>query len=504
MDTITERHAGLSIAEPIPHLSERTPINTLSSIAVGLVAALVTVCYYLFSDELSVVALFGVCLVVGFCVSYLIARLSECEVLFSLNVFACTYSINVILAIALSSYYVSEYGRPFLWNNFAPDVATGYLTDYGRRFLAHISDGVNDDLKFHIVGLAIARDWIQGSSSSGELTRFFDYKGYPYLVGGVLYFSNLFGDMSPLAPRILNCMFGGLLSASVFSLAFSIYGIDIGRRAATICAIFPVFNFYSANTFRDILIVFLLIASTLLVFRLARSRGVGHGLQLIIPLAVCGGALFFLRSASLYVLVVAWMLYFAICEKWLWRRAVIVALLVAILVAAILNARDFGNPSGESLMHQAEGWNEARLRGSSKDSLAVKYVYSAPSYLFVPLNALYMVFMPVPPIRQWDFPGIVEGMGALAWYFLVPFWFYGLAKGLKQRDSALIVVTSLALFVVVAYIGGALRHKMQFMAFALIHVSYASYILRRRVVRICLGVALVLSILAGVYLVLKF
>ena len=75
---------------------------------------------------------------------------------------------------------------------------------------------------------------------------------------------------------------------------------------------------------------------------------------------------------------------------------------------------------------------------------------------------------------------------------------------MKDKGAALPAITGLVTFLSVAYVGGAVRHKMLFMVFAFIQTSYASEILRGRVFLVCCGTALTLSILAGVYFILKF
>ena len=482
----------------------QTFINTPLSISFLFVATSVGIIRYLSSGQLSVVAIFLLCLFVGLLLGYMILGKKGPLAIFGINAFVFTYSINVILAIALEEYYLSEYGRAFLWNVYAPGSDTLPLIQYGSTFIRNASTGVNDDLKFHIVGTAIARDWIRGSHDSVGLLKYFSYVGYPWLVGAVLYVANLFGDMSPLAPRIVNSMFGGLLIVSIFSLASSVYSMPIGVRAATISAIFPVLNFYAANTFRDIIVAFLLVTCTLLLWRLITPRALGRTALNIVALIICGLGLLFLRSSTLYVLMAAYALYFSLFGGGILKRLALGASVVCLLILMALNSETFSNQSFDYLAKQGESWNESRVEGSTRESLAVKYIYSAPQYISLPLSIIYMVFMPVPPISSLSFPGLLEGAGALAWYFFVPFWIFGLVRSLKDKETALPVITCLVLFLSVAYVGGALRHKMQFMVFAFIEASYATELLRGKVSSVGLATALTLSILAGLYALLKF
>jgi hypothetical protein len=488
--------AGLSVT--------RTFIRMSVSASFLLVAACTVIVRYLSSEQLSIVGMFFLCLFAGALLAYAILEKKGPLATFGMNAFVFTYSVNVILAVALEEYYLSEYGRAFLWNAYMPGSDTVPLIQYGSTFIRNASTGVNDDLKFHIVGTAIARDWIRGSHDSAGLLKYFSYVGYPWLVGVVLYIANLFGDMSPLGPRFVNSMFGGLLIVSIFSLSSSVYSPAIGVRAATISSIFPVLNFYAANTFRDIVIAFLLVTCTLLLWRLITPQTLSRAVPSVCALIMCGVGLLFLRSPALYVLVTAYIVYFSLFGEGILKRLALGAFGAGLLILMLLNSQTFSNQTIDYLAKQGESWNESRVEGSTKASLAIKYIYSAPQYISAPLSIVYMVFMPVPPISSFTFPGLLEGAGALAWYFFVPFWIWGVAKSLKDKDAALPVITCLVLFLSVAYIGGALRHKMQFMVFAFMQASYAAEVLRGKVLSVGLATALTLLILAGVYTLLKF
>lgn len=468
-----------------------------------LVAASAILVRHLSRGDLSVLILFAFAYGLGLLLAHFILGSKGFNTAFGIRTFTFTYSTNVVLAILLEAYYYSEYGRAFLWNPHAAGDDTIPLIQYGSTILKNSTTGLNDDLKFHIVGVSIARDLIAGSNESAKLLKYFSYVGYPWLVGTVLYVSNFFGDMSPLAPRVVNCMFGGLLVVAIFSLATSTYGLAIGTRAAKVASLFPTLTFYSANTFRDIIVSFLIVLSTLLFARLLQTDSRHKSSATLLTLAISGVSLLFLRSPTLYTLLIAYALYVSVYGGGAIKRLALGFLIASLFAGIVLNSTSFSNQTLDYLGKQGGSWNESRIAGSSKESLAVNYIYKAPTYISIPLSTIYMVFMPVPPFNNLSFPAILEGTGAFIWYFFVPFWIVGLWKGLRNRETALSAITCIVLFMSVAYVGGALRHKTQFMALGFIHVSYAAEFFKGKTLSICLGTALVLSVLAGIYGVLK-
>lgn len=481
--------------------------SSLDGLLSPFTLAIATCCVFashLSSGELSVPILFAFCFCIGLVVTCLVMGAHGFEAMLGIKTFTISYSANVVLAILLGEYYQSEYGRAFLWNPYAPGDDATSLIRYASGIIRNSSVGVHDDLKFHIVGIAIATDWINGSDTSGELLKHFTYVGYPWLVGGILYISHFLGDMSPLAPRIVNCMFGGLLVVAILSLASATYGLTIGRRTGVLSIAFPLIGFYSANTFRDIVVAFFVVVSTILVIGLTRPYSMTAKARAACGLFVCGTALLLLRSPTLYTLLVAYALYFSIFGGGPLKRMSLGLLSLGLLVALAVNIGSFSNQTLDYLAKQGESWNEFRIIGSSKESLAIKYIYDTPPYVSIPLSTVYMIFMPVPPFNNLSLPGLLEGTSALIWYFFVPFWIFGIWNGVREREVALVTITCIILFLSVAYVGGALRHKIPFMVLGFIHVSYAAEVLWNRKVAIFLVTAMALSVLGGIYGFLKF
>ncbi|MDO9117849.1 MAG: hypothetical protein Q7U39_07825 [Nitrospira sp.] len=418
----------------------------------------------------------------GFFLAKLLENASSASSTLASRIFLLSYSLNVLVVFALYYYYLADHGTTFLATELNP----------------------HDDAHFHHIGTTIARDWIDGTSRSQIPLKGYTYKGYPLLLGGIYYFANLFGDMSPIAPRIVNAMCGGLLSAAVFSLANLSYNSTVAIRAAILAIFFPTFWLYSGNTLRDIIIALLVTVSTILVLKLQRATTGVSRLTLFAAFAFALLGVFLLRSSTFFALVAAVTVYFGVFAKSLLSKALLVGTSLILLAVGFLYGKELGAPPPESLLGQPDHYTEMVVTSASKESLAIRYIYKAPAYLFLPLNAVYTAFAPVPPIKSTYLPHVIEGLGAIVWYFCIPFWALGMYYGLRSRQSILPVLVTLVLFVAIATIAASARHKTLFQGLALVHVAEASMRLTGRVMSINLLVSLILCVLAVIYMFLKF
>lgn len=444
-------------------------------------AVVFTMCHAFWSDELSIPIIFMLCAFGGIVFSITLLESASYERGYLIRVFIWTYSINVLLALG-SSYY--------------------YLSDHGTAFLA-TEQNPHDDAHFHKIGVSLAGDWIQNAAKGEQLLRNYTYKGYPWLLGGIYYFSNLWGDMSPIAPRIVNAMCGGLLVVAVFGVATLAYGHAVAVRASVLSALFPTFWLYSGNTLRDIVIALLVTVSVVMVMRLERATTALPRLLPMVGFVFALSGVFFLRSLTFFALLSAFLLYFVMFARGVSLRIALGGAGIVLLTIGVFYGRDIGAPPPESLLGQADHYTEMIVTGASKESLAIQYIYKAPSYLFVPLNAIYTALAPIPPVKSIYLAHIVEGMGAVAWYFYIPFWVLGMYYGLRNRDSVLPVIVTIVLFLGIATIIASARHKLQFQGLALVHVAEASIRLTGKILPISAVVMLVLGGLAVTYIFLK-
>ena len=452
------------------------------SLPVACVPGMATIAHLPSADEFSVPILFILCGGFGFLLAKVGGDAYSSANTLTSRIFLLGYSVNVLVVFALYKYYLSDHGTPFLATELYP----------------------HDDVHFHRIGTTIAKDWIEGTTRSQLLLKDYTYKGYPLLLGGIYYFTNLFGDMSPLAPRIVNAMCGGLLSAAVFVLANLLYTPTVAVRASILAVFFPTFWLYSGNTLRDIIIALLVTVSTILVLKFQRATVGVSRFTLFTALAFTLLGVFLLRSSTFFALVAGLTVYFGVFAKGFISKTLLVGTSLALLVIGLLYGKELGAPPPESLLQQSDHYTEMVVTNASKESLAIRYIYNAPAYLFLPLNAAYTAYAPIPPIKSTYLPHIIEGLGAIVWYFCIPFWALGMYYGLRSRQSILPVLVTLVLFLAIATIVASARHKTQFQGLALIHVAEASLRLTRQTMSINMVVLLILCVLAVIYIFLKF
>lgn len=452
------------------------------ALPLACLSGMATIAHFVSSGEFSVPILFILCGGLGLILAKIFGGTSFENSTFVTRLFILGYSINVLVVFALYYYYLADHGSPFHATPLQP----------------------YDDEHFHRIGTTLAKDWTQGTTRSAVLIKEYTYKGYPWILGGIYYFANILGDMSVIAPRLINALCGGFLAVVVFALAEKTYDSAVARRASTLFVYFPTLWYFSANTLRDIVIALFIGISALLVLKLQGRQTSAKRLGTLFIFAMCLMTIFLLRSSTFFALLAALGLYSSLYLHGAISRILVVGLCLSLLAVALLHGQDFGAPPPESLLRQSGAWNQSIVSGASRDSLALKYIYGAPSYMFLPLNALYTAVVPIPPIKSMYLPDIIEGLGAIFWYFLLPFWAIGIYGGIRNRHSMLLIFTSLTLFAGVVHIAASSRHKTQFLALAFVHIGEATVRHNNRVPLICSAVALVFSVLAGVYLMIKF
>jgi hypothetical protein len=344
-----------------------------------LFAAFTSLAYSVVAGELSFLAMYIVCLIIGGTLASLTAGRDQ-DRLNAIFTYLVIYSVNVFMILAFAHVLTQMTGAPFLE---APEGV------------------IPDDERFYGYGASIAQAWLRGERPEFPLgVKFY---GYPYILAVSNYFSSIFGDISSVSPRLLNAMAGALLPVTVYRVADEIYSDrKISRMAAMLTALFPLFTYYSALLLRDILIAYL-IALALLLFLGStskpenRSRLLNIGLLCLIMTAI-----FFIRDLSAAVLLTAIAFYFFIRLPG-WAKFVSIILSV-VLVAQIVTAIDLDAPKIQMYLTYTERAMEVFTRIESQESLGMKYIIGAPFplniFLRIPYTALtfhsgYMACGPV-------------------------------------------------------------------------------------------------------------
>ena len=423
-----------------------------------LFAAFTSLAYSVVAGELSFLAMYIVCLIIGGTLASLTAGRDQ-DRLNAIFTYLVIYSVNVFMILAFAHVLTQMTGAPFLE---APEGV------------------IPDDERFYGYGASIAQAWLRGERPEFPLgVKFY---GYPYILAVSNYFSSIFGDISSVSPRLLNAMAGALLPVTVYRVADEIYSDrKISRMAAMLTALFPLFTYYSALLLRDILIAYLIALALLCLIMTA---------------------IFFIRDLSAAVLLTAIAFYFFIRLPG-WAKFVSIILSV-VLVAQIVTAIDLDAPKIQMYLTYTERAMEVFTRIESQESLGMKYIIGAPFPLNIFLRIPYTALMPVPPIVDIDLLSLVRGSGAFIWYFFFPLWVYGMWASRKNHDANLITIVSLLFLIGIAMVSIDVGHKTQYLALAMIHVSFAVHSLKFRTPQLVFVTTLVLGVLGVAYFFLRF
>ncbi len=441
-------------------------------------AALASLGQTLVSGNASFLGFYLLCLVLGSLLAALSSGLRSPSAPAALLAFVVVYSVYVLLVFAFARSLTELTGQPFLT---AP------------------AGVVPDDERFYSYGVSVAEAWLRGQ----EPDLLVKFVGYPYVLGACLYVASLIGDVDPVSLRIVNAMFGALLPVTVYRIAAVATGRALlARRAALLAATFPIFAYYSALLLRDIVVAYLIAVTVLVFLELARRERLSQRLAWTPLLVVALAAVFFMRDLSAVVLAAGFALYVFLKQP-RWAKAIMVVVGVTAVFQAArmidLDAREL-----QVYLTYTERAMEVFNRTSSEDSLGMRYVIGAPFPLNFILRVPYTALVPIPPIVGADLPNLVRGSGALLWYFLFPFWLYGMWRGRNNPEVNLLSVISLILLLGISLVSIDLRHKTQYLAFAMIHVAIAHDALGSRARSVVVGTFFVLGLLGIAYGYLRF
>jgi len=442
--------------------------------------ALACVVYAIDTGQASFLAFYLIGLLAGTCLTLATTGYGDPTARNIHLLFLVVYSVNAILVMAFA--YV--------------------LTDINGAPYASVPAGViPDDERFYGYGVTVANAWLSGTDA--ELPIGIKFLGYPYFLGACLYVGSFFGDMSPVAPRLLNAMFGALLAVTVYRIAWLVYADErISRGAMVLTAVFPVFAYYSAMLFRDIIVAYLIALAVLLFLEVSRQDATRKPLPRLVALAFVLASVLFMRDLSAVVLLAGFAVYvFARQTKWI-RYAMIAAGIAAVIQLATMI--DLDAPRVQMYLTYTERAMDVFARTSSEESLGMRYIIGAPFPFNFILRVPYTAIMPVPPFISTELPDIVRGSGALMWYFLFPFWIYGMWKSRRNPGANLLTTISLIFLLGISLVSIDLRHKTQYLALAMIHVSFAIHTLGETTRRVLVATFLVLGFLGISYGYLRF
>lgn len=438
----------------------------------------------------SVVAVFGLLLALGVAGTMQFLPRNNGYDQYELRAFLAAYAISSLWVVGIGWYF-----RALSGDSFTPAL-------FGSN---------PDDRKYYDIGVLIADGW-QATGTAFQLDHYaalelqrFKYKGFPYLVGAVTYISDWFGDRNGLTFRLVSSFATALISVYVYRLGTLAFDRVVAQRATLLSIFFPIWSYYAALGTRDTLIALLLLV-VIYNFLLLTQRGrpiIRHGADFLILAGAMLG-LYFLRHPT--VLAVLGALGAWVFTEWIRTKHRVSFLPVVLVFLVLLSVSQWLLPGTglESSVAQADRYSQAILETGENDSLSRRLVFSLPELLRFPASVIYTIFIPIPPIKSWHLHHVALGLAASIWYFMVPFWLYGMWKGKGNRVSNLLTITSLVLLLAVAYVVPSVRHKTQLLPFALIHTAFATHLLGQRSLLMGLAMLMLVAMVGVIYVALKF
>ena len=395
-----------------------------------------------------------------------------------LKFFYIAYAVNLLSAIVISNYYIATTGQPF--------------TD------------IKDDVFFYNSSTDLARAFIEGKWH--EYSDYTKYSGFGYILicGFFFYIISFLSDFSPTHIQVINCFVGATIAPAIYLLGrylFSQYSIKIADRAALLVALFPIFIYYSAIVVRDIWIASLAIWF-IWVLLVGTNERRNFAFLVLWPSAIVFLIGIF-RPHSMVPLVFIWF-FIVFLEKLSWRILFykfifFIALLFVIGALGISLIDQFGkemNTYEKIVAEQAAG-----------GSLG-KRILQSPTPINEVARFIYTIYTPIPPIKDLELKSLYIGIGALLWYFAIPFLYFGIKASLKKKrikkESMTILIYLLITLFGIMLTSIDVRHKTMIFAVSLLYASAAfTFLSKKKLIKISAIYSFSIGMLAVTYFALK-
>ncbi len=292
-----------------------------------------------------------------------------------------------------------------------------------------------------------------------------------------------------LGMSVLNLFAGVWTVVIVFLLGRACFGVQTGKVAAILVAIFPSMILWSVVNIRDSITTFLVATIVLLAVR-AYERVRGLDLLLIVGLSI---ALSTLRDyMGVLVLTGLAMGYVAALRRGrmtsslLGGTVIVLFLFFALEQFGIFRPEVFNDPirSAAQLRTGLQGDFTGGLSGSAFgtefDTSTIGGVFR-----YLPLGLTYFLFAPFP----WAVRGTLQLITlpeVLLWYALVPFTVVGFAKAGQRAHRASFLLVGVLLIAVTSYalvegnFGSAYRHRAQVMPLFFVFSAHGLVVWVRR------------------------
>lgn len=450
----------------------------------------VTLCmiaYCIISQEYSPLVINTFAILLGLVILSNLKNIDKSEKEYLSKTFFFNYSINILLIFLFIIVFRYSHG-------------TSFLPQYGYN--------IPDDITFYQNGKILAQAWhtdIQHDIYLGNIK----FYGYTYFLGLIFYLTQIIGDFSDVTPRVVNAFLGAFLPILVYLISKLIYDRKVAFNASLFSTIFPVFHYYSALLLRDIIVAFLILLSIYLYISLVFFCNLNKVYAFkfksdffikLFSLMCTLLFIYYMRDVTCFILILAFstILFFKSSLKSK------IAILTCLCLISILF---FSNINLEKLylyITYPTRYNKLFMITENENSLGMQYIINSPFPLNIPLRIIYTMIMPIPPFIQYKFHNLVLGSGAFLWYFVLPFWIFGMWKTRQDLKSNLLTLISLILLVGIAFTSIDIRHKTQFLGLAVIQAAYAFNITKKYRTILYSITTYTLGCLAVIYIYLKF
>jgi hypothetical protein len=337
-----------------------------------------------------------------------------------------------------------------------------HFTGYSRLLApdegTYASDGW--DLALHWLGTLPGPHW---RYSTGQPMGYFEINALFFAVFG----------QTEVPIKILNAAIGTLTIRYVFLIANQLYGVAVGRRAATLAAYFPSLILWSSVNIRDIWVILLLAFAAWQGIQF-RER---FNIKAIVLLALTVYATSRFRDYLVYVLLIPPIAAVLIGRREHFVRNAILSVFVATAGLLMLQQGIVGRQTEARLSLEAIAQLRQNMAtGGSAFERGADISSPGGALLFLPTGLVYFFFSPFP----WQVTSVLKALSLpemLLLYYLVPSIIRGLRWTLRERFQEAFQMLLLTALIAVSYalgsgnIGTMYRHRAQAIVFVLIVAS---------------------------------
>jgi hypothetical protein len=351
-----------------------------------------------------------------------------------------------------------------------------------------------------------------------------DYWAWLHIVGFIRFVGDLLGGDTALNVKLVNCAAGALIVPYVYGLTHTVFDRKTARVAAGLAFLLPDYWVLSATLLRDVFVSFAIVLVLYQVLMLVHGRF--RWWRLAFACLVNFGVLMYLRSyvavivAGIAVGCVLW----DCSRRWPAYRFVplllgtgVMLLLLFAVLTVVIPADSYQNPRNLLEVHRllsrgTDRYTDLAVREASEDSLGARLL-ELPIYVRVPISAVRLVLLPIPPWGAFQFSihynftrALLETVAACAWYLLLPVLAVGAVGMLRDRQApAVWIWAPAAVFILVLAIntGFTARWRLMPMPFLLILIA-RGWILKARYRQVAGLTVLVLILMLASYMLIKY